>query len=86
MDYYHIPIPTPEFEIDGKKAPHYTTPHYTTSHCTTAGHYMTVFVDRTEWNLEDLDYIPTEQLFSKNKKYKKMVNKILTLTDTANTE
>ena len=38
---------------------------------------MNVFVDRTEWNLEDLDYIPAEKLFSKNKKYKKMVNKIV---------
>ena len=39
---------------------------------------MNVFVDRTEWNLEELDYIPNEKLFSKNKKYKKMVNKLFT--------
>ena len=35
--------------------------------------HMNVFVDRTEWNLEDLDYIPTEKLFFENI-YKKMVN------------
>ena len=65
MDCYHIPIPTPEFEIDGKKF---------WKHHTTACHYMNLLVDETERNLEDLDYIPSEKLFSRNKKYKKMVN------------
>ena len=65
MDYYHVPIPTPEFEIDGKK-PHHTTPHHTMAlqYCVSA--------DNTERNLADLDYIPTEQLFCESK-YKKMV-------------
>ena len=35
---------------------------------------MNLFVDQTESNLEDLDYIPSEKLFSKYKKYKQMVN------------
>ena len=35
---------------------------------------MNLIVDQTECNLEDLDYIPSEKLFSRNKKYKKMVN------------
>ena len=62
MDYYHVPIPTPEFEIDGKKVDQ-----------TTSWLYTTVLADQTERNLTDLDYIPTEELFCKNK-YKKMVN------------
>ena len=53
----------PELEVDGKKD--HTTPH----------HYMTVSVARNERNLvEDLDLIPTDQLF--RTKYKRMVNKL----------
>ena len=42
--------------------------HHTTLHHTTL---INVFLDQAEWNLDDLDDIPTEKLF--RTKYKKMV-------------
>ena len=47
---------------------------------------MNLFIDLTERNLEDLDYIPTEKLFFLNR-YKKMVNiYIENIEPTSNTE
>ena len=53
--------------------PQHNTPSHITPHHGHAWHYKDVFEDETEYGLEDLDFIPTENLFCENK-YKKMVN------------